>query len=52
MLSLQGNRKSLIYQTTGTLSNWTFLWCNTYNFQQDVFLVYLEANEMNLEATT
>ena len=33
-------------------SNWAFTWWNTYNFQQDVFLVYLEADEMDLETTT
>lgn len=41
-----------VYQTTETLSNEAFTWWNIYNFQQDVFFVYLEADEMGMDTTT
>jgi len=40
-----------VYQTTETIKLGIYR-RNTYNFQQDVFLVYLEADEMDLETTT
>lgn len=49
---ISAGKQKQFYQTTERPSDWVFTWSNACDFQQDVFLVCMEADELEDLGTT